>query len=59
MTDKEAYKLIADRAAEMAKNPKIEEYVRRKFNGDINKAVEHVYKMAVATLYCAPKSVAI
>jgi len=51
MTDKQAYKAIADRAAEMAKDKKVKELVRRKFGKNLKAAKCYVYKLAIATLY--------
>jgi hypothetical protein len=51
MTDKQAYKAIADRAAELAKDEKVIELVRRKFGKNRSAAKRYVYKLAMATLY--------
>jgi len=51
MTDKEAEKMIADRAKVMAKDEKVIELVRRKFGNNLKAGQNYVYKLAIATLY--------
>jgi len=51
MTNKEAYKMIADRAREMAKDEKVIELVRQKFGKNLAAGKRYVYNLAIATLY--------
>jgi len=51
MTEKEAEKMIANRAKVMAKDEKVIEFVRRKFGNDLKAGQDYVYKLAIATLY--------
>jgi len=51
MTEKQAYKTIADRAQEMAKDEKIKEKCWRKFGNNLAEVERYVYMLAIATLY--------
>jgi hypothetical protein len=53
MTDQQAYKTIAGRAAEMAKDEEIIKLVRNKFGKNRAAAKRYVYKLAAATLFGA------
>lgn len=52
MTDKEAYNLIGERAAELTKRPEIQKKMLEIANAESKEAaVKWVYMAAIATLY--------
>lgn len=51
MTDREAYKLIGEKAAEIAKRPEIQKQMLEIANAEGKEAaIKHVYLLAIGTL---------
>lgn len=59
MTDKEAIKLISERAQELAKNPQVKEAMRNLYEGGESKEKIQatVFRLAIATLAGLPKEI--